>query len=245
MDGLERSLADSLNFGILQVNKLYHQLARFFYTYPVTVFLTGISVITYICIQVNYLVQLLSIIFYFIEILSRFVFNWIYPAAVFSLAVVFSMRFLPKGLAEKVNRFERDSRPPVLVVSAVIACIIAGQLTLICLPPIVNFMAVPFVSDPTSLLTILVMFTSLIYGGYYLIVVAQVGTPQTRYAVAQQQDMEDRGDENTCVVCLVNPKAILIKPCRHFCVCTDCIRRLVECPVCKAGMLDYERIYST
>jgi len=40
--------------------------------------------------------------------------------------------------------------------------------------------------------------------------------------------------ENSCCVCLTEPKEVLLLPCRHLCVCTTCFQQLTRCPVCRA-----------
>ena len=54
--------------------------------------------------------------------------------------------------------------------------------------------------------------------------------------------------ENTsyCVVCLSNPKCVVLMPCRHLCVCQDCAEQLRQhsdclrrqCPLCRAHILE-------
>ena len=40
-------------------------------------------------------------------------------------------------------------------------------------------------------------------------------------------------DEDECVVCLSEPKQVLFLPCRHLCVCKDCLVHVDRCPVCR------------
>jgi hypothetical protein len=42
-----------------------------------------------------------------------------------------------------------------------------------------------------------------------------------------------------CVVCLTLPKAVLLLPCRHLCVCDACLVFLDKCPVCRAAFEEY------
>lgn len=48
-----------------------------------------------------------------------------------------------------------------------------------------------------------------------------------------------------CVICLDKEKDILLKPCRHFCVCSRCAPLLLECPVCRLPIEDREKIYDS
>ena len=50
-------------------------------------------------------------------------------------------------------------------------------------------------------------------------------------------------NENVCVVCMANPKIMLIQPCKHFCVCENCIHLLNECPICRGEIEESERIF--
>ncbi|XP_061711907.1 mitochondrial E3 ubiquitin protein ligase 1-like [Cydia pomonella] len=37
-----------------------------------------------------------------------------------------------------------------------------------------------------------------------------------------------------CVVCIENPKQIILLPCGHVCLCEDCSDRITEqCPICR------------
>ncbi|XRB16694.1 hypothetical protein RI054_13g65380 [Pseudoscourfieldia marina] len=51
----------------------------------------------------------------------------------------------------------------------------------------------------------------------------------------------------TCVVCLTRPSQMLIQPCRHLCMCGECVSRggqaLSRCPVCRGNVSRIERIY--
>jgi hypothetical protein len=42
-----------------------------------------------------------------------------------------------------------------------------------------------------------------------------------------------------CVVCLTDPKEILLLPCRHLCVCAACFVFVDKCPVCRALFDEY------
>jgi hypothetical protein len=45
-----------------------------------------------------------------------------------------------------------------------------------------------------------------------------------------------------CVVCLTDPKEVLLLPCRHLCVCYGCFAFVDKCPVCRAFFEEYLRI---
>ncbi|XP_067647662.1 mitochondrial E3 ubiquitin protein ligase 1 [Eurosta solidaginis] len=44
--------------------------------------------------------------------------------------------------------------------------------------------------------------------------------------------------EQTCVVCTINPKEVIILPCGHVCVCEDCAEKIrVTCPICRGKVV--------
>ena len=209
-------------------------------TYPATSLLCSISSVTFIAIQANYLIQLLSWIMYYLDIVARVMFGWLYPAALIAITVVWFMHIFSINTA----RFNIMPRYPIITKFMRVAlCISAGQLILECLPRVVSFFMVPFASAPTLLLTIIFSMGVIGYG-LYLLLLPDALLRQGRVARNNNLDT-DTVDANLCVVCLVNPKTHLIKPCNHFCVCADCIRQLNDCPLCKRPINIYERIYST
>ena len=216
-----------------------HRFDQLMAAYPATSLLCSISIVTFISIQANYLIQLFSWIMYFLDIVARVMFGWLYPAALVSVTVVWFFHIFSINTA----RFNMIPRYPVVAkVMRVVLCVSAGQLTLECLPHVVSFFAVPFASVPTLLLTIIFSVGVIGYGLYLLL------SPDALLCdrVVRINTL-DAGtvDVNLCVVCLVNPKTHLIKPCNHFCVCADCIRQLNDCPLCKRPINVHERIYST
>ena len=46
-------------------------------------------------------------------------------------------------------------------------------------------------------------------------------------------------DSLECIICSVNPKEVILKPCGHVCICCACAEKLclpsgrVKCPVCR------------
>lgn len=47
--------------------------------------------------------------------------------------------------------------------------------------------------------------------------------------------LEQQDTEKACVICLEDPKTVLLLPCSHLCVCSNCSERaeLVNCPLCR------------
>ena len=53
----------------------------------------------------------------------------------------------------------------------------------------------------------------------------------------QQQEKE------LCVVCLHSAKSLAFVPCGHLCACTACGKKLKECPLCRAPVQQWLRVY--
>ena len=54
-----------------------------------------------------------------------------------------------------------------------------------------------------------------------------------------------------CVICQVNPRNVLFRPCKHLCVCNECDQFMKNsnsisttfCPICRTIIEDTERLY--
>ncbi|XP_071724462.1 kinesin-like protein KIN-7D, mitochondrial [Rutidosis leptorrhynchoides] len=64
---------------------------------------------------------------------------------------------------------------------------------------------------------------------------------------ARMQEMKDKeernqgnGDTNShiCKICFESPKAAVLLPCRHFCLCKSCSLACSECPICRTKISD-------
>ena len=61
--------------------------------------------------------------------------------------------------------------------------------------------------------------------------------------------MSTNDEDGKCVVCFINQKCMLIRPCNHACLCIDCAKMLAEeselkeCPLCRGHINIIERIY--
>jgi len=56
-----------------------------------------------------------------------------------------------------------------------------------------------------------------------------------------------RSEQNLCVVCLVNPREVVLLECGHVCICADCLDKLPEplvCPVCRSVVTRCLPIYN-
>lgn len=216
-------------------------------TYPATHLLVSLSLLTFVTVLANSIIQMLSWIVYFLNIAARHAFSTLYPAALVALTVVWCIGVLRIRNVDRLGEIPRNY-PVIALVLRLVLCIIAGQLTLLSLPPVVNFFAMPFSSAPTLLFTIIFSVGMAVYGIYLMVLKTFPHTVNRQPRIIMENltrgDL-DTGENNVCIVCLVNPKTHLIKPCNHFCVCGECIRQLNECPLCKRPINMHERIYSS
>lgn len=54
---------------------------------------------------------------------------------------------------------------------------------------------------------------------------------------AQMRSPGDPNADHKCVVCLSNPKEIIVIPCGHVCLCEDCATKINDlCPVCRQSI---------
>ena len=43
-------------------------------------------------------------------------------------------------------------------------------------------------------------------------------------------------DDASCVVCLARPRAVVLLPCRHLCMCALCAADVPTCPMCRGAV---------
>ena len=59
-----------------------------------------------------------------------------------------------------------------------------------------------------------------------------------RTAEVPTRQRQDHDDSTLCVVCISNQKRVLLLPCRHTCVCSECCESIIQveplCPLCRA-----------
>ena len=54
-------------------------------------------------------------------------------------------------------------------------------------------------------------------------------------------------DDNTCVICLTNPREVILLNCGHICACAECVvvlPRPMMCPVCRQAVDKYLPVYN-
>jgi hypothetical protein len=54
---------------------------------------------------------------------------------------------------------------------------------------------------------------------------------------------EKQGDNNKCVICMDLTEQIMLRPCKHVCVCEKCNIGLKNCPLCKKVIINTERVF--
>jgi len=54
---------------------------------------------------------------------------------------------------------------------------------------------------------------------------------------------EDRS--KSCAICFINPKNVVVLPCRHFCICPTCVTSINKCPICRADMTGSMEIFNS
>ena len=70
---------------------------------------------------------------------------------------------------------------------------------------------------------------------------AKSGQEQTQWALEKQNSSHE--STISCIVCLDEPKQVLLLPCKHLCVCNSCAVILQQqppflCPICRASVED-------
>jgi hypothetical protein len=60
----------------------------------------------------------------------------------------------------------------------------------------------------------------------------------TAASVFSSQEIFGRG-AGECVICLEHAPAVVLLPCRHFCVCRTCLEEIDQCPICRAKFSTY------
>ena len=39
-----------------------------------------------------------------------------------------------------------------------------------------------------------------------------------------------------CIICMENPKSIVLIPCGHFYTCDECSVKVLKCPICRCAI---------
>ncbi|KAG5178178.1 hypothetical protein JKP88DRAFT_225620 [Tribonema minus] len=72
------------------------------------------------------------------------------------------------------------------------------------------------------------------------------GAPTTTLAAAAAASAAagEPNDNNTCVVCMDNPRDVLLMPCAHMVLCRECAVNLRDCPTCRTKIRQQVQVYS-
>ena len=66
---------------------------------------------------------------------------------------------------------------------------------------------------------------------------------------SDSSDDSDEEDEkimdcNLCIICMERERNIVTAPCRHLCLCSHCVRRVKQCPLCRKKIKKPVRVFS-
>ena len=179
---------------------------------------------------------LLDMVLWTIQNISWIMFYLFYPGALVMIGIYFAYKMFPHtsaqwfGKPDRMSMEERAKQRPGLFIAQLVASIVTGQLfNVFVFSPFLKLMTSMFTYDSVVLMTVL----TLAYGIY------------RQFFVTSKEIRNDGSNVNICVVCLANERTILLKPCKHFCMCTECAMQLTLCPMCNARITERERIYST
>ena len=64
-----------------------------------------------------------------------------------------------------------------------------------------------------------------------------------------RQCLSQEEENRACVICQVRPKSVLLMPCRHLCICQECVNMsspalLQKCPLCRQVIIEKIQVYS-
>ena len=65
-----------------------------------------------------------------------------------------------------------------------------------------------------------------------------------RQLIQANEQLSQEREKSLCIICLDTPREVLLKPCKHYCLCSSCTSRLRECPICKRRIRETEVIYN-
>lgn len=59
-----------------------------------------------------------------------------------------------------------------------------------------------------------------------------------------EEELAKEVESKQCVVCLDNPRRLMVKPCNHYCLCEECRRHLTNCPICTGRIVQVEVVFN-
>lgn len=60
-----------------------------------------------------------------------------------------------------------------------------------------------------------------------------------------KQTVTTEVEQLQCLICITNEKDALIIPCKHLCVCKNCVQKLKNCPICREVIITSIDVYIT
>lgn len=48
---------------------------------------------------------------------------------------------------------------------------------------------------------------------------------------------------NNCKICFSNKMDVLCQPCGHLCICSNCSKRCLKCPICRKNIKKYVKVF--
>ena len=70
-------------------------------------------------------------------------------------------------------------------------------------------------------------------------------TANPDHATNDDPDQANNQEQNACVVCLTNPREVVLLDCGHVCLCLDCLEQMPSetCPICRVNYRTYAPCY--
>lgn len=180
--------------------------------------------------------------------------SYVYPAAITGMIGVWLFQVLRLRKLSFVRRIESKMDRYVGIGVSLTSCVLSGQLLLMVLQFSLKYTTELIIAIPVLLLTVILCGAWMVNFNLATLenlAAAVTGArpktdrPQPTYHPPASETPQTGTEQNMCTICFEYPKSVLILPCRHFCLCTECIDRLdpMMCPICRKRIEDWERIY--
>jgi len=227
-------------------------MTTFFFAFLTYVF----TVLSYIAMVLSFILSwivwvvitalgfILSWSVWIVDVVSHLGFRFAFPGLLVSLLGTFLIKSDP---------FKKLTETQRIMVKGVIS-VALGQGLLFGL----DWLLTTGMLSPVMILTLVTI--SILVCAFVVYVAAQVGAAHARQAQTNtsakrearnaELDSDDVDIEPTsetshlCVVCLSRPKSVLARPCRHMVLCSSCIRKLDQCPMCRKPIESLERVFT-
>ena len=67
--------------------------------------------------------------------------------------------------------------------------------------------------------------------------------PSSRVVFPELTETDD--ETKCCKVCLTYESNTLLTPCNHMVCCSECVKHLKKCPVCRSGIVEVKPIFKS